>query len=950
MRRLIVLAAVTGLSATAHAQTKPAPDYRGQIAPIFTKYCTGCHNDEDREGKFSLESFGSLQKGTEKGPAILPGDPRGSLMIRVLTGAVKPSMPPKGEPRPEAGEIALIEAWIEAGAHGPQGQEPDRLALIVPKIPARSKVRPIVAIDSTRDGKWLAVARGSEVALYAMPGQGKGLPDRPERLIGKFPGKVTALHFTPDGSRLIAASGVAGLGGLASIWNVADGAFIHEFAGHRDILYDAEVSPDGKRLATCGYDKQIEIWDTETGKILRTLEGHTGAIYDVAFSPDGRFLVSASADDTCKVWRVEDGQRMDTLPQPLKAEYTCTFSPDGQSIVAGGADNNIRVWRFVARDKPEINPMVIARFAHEGPVVHLAFTPDGSKLVSLAEDLTVKVWRTSDYSELRLWEKQPDVATSLAFDGKDSFLVGRLDGSLESYTIPTEAPSHAKPAQVRTANVTPTGVAAKLSQISEHEPNNAPAQANVVANLPAQVAGTISGIANAPADADLYRFTAKAGEQLVFEVNAARSSSKLDSFIEILDSHGRRIPRVVLQAMRDSYFTFRGKDDTESGDFRVFNWQEMKLDEYLYSNGEVVKLWIYPRGPDSGFGTYPGQGSRWGYFDTTPLAHALGEPCYIVLPHPPGTKLVPNGLPVFSLNFENDDDSHRELGKDSRLTFTAPADGDYLVKIKDVRGLQGPDFRYSLAIRPRRADFKVTLHGADLTVDAGSAKEFKVTAQRLDDFEGPIRVDVSGLPQGFSSTSPLTIEAGQIEALGIIMAAEGTEKPAPEVAKQHTVTASAQVGDRTVTHTVNNLGTIKLAPAGPKLRVSVAPTKGGAVPINASSSGPLEFAIAPGQTIMLKAKVERNGFKGPVFFGNEGSGRNLPFGVIVDNLGLNGLLILENQNEREFFITADAGTREQTRNFHLTTAAAGGQSSRPVNLHVRRPQLHAAGGPARKAP
>ena len=269
-------------------------------------------------------------------------------------------------------------------------------------------------------------------------------------------------------------------------------------------------------------------------------------------------------------------------------------------------------------------------------------------------------------------------------------------------------------------------------------------------------------------DADLYRFTAKAGEQWVIEVNAARSSSKLDSFLEVLDSQGGRVPRVLLQAVRDSYFTFRGKDDTESGDFRVFNWQEMKLDEYLYSNGEVVKLWLYPRGPDSGFGTYPGQGSRWGYFDTTPLSHALGEPCYIVEPHPPGTKLVPNGLPIFSLNYENDDDSHRELGKDSRLFFTAPADGQYLIKIKDVRGLQGPDFRYTLTVRHRLPDFKVTLHGADLTVDAGSAKEFKVTAQRIDNFEGPIHVELSGLPPGFSATTPVTIEAGQIEAFGVI--------------------------------------------------------------------------------------------------------------------------------------------------------------------------------------
>ena len=199
--------------------------------------------------------------------------------------------------------------------------------------------------------------------------------------------------------------------------------------------------PTAGVFATCGYDKKIELWDAASAKPLRTLEGHTGAVYDIAFSPDGRFLVSASADDTCKVWRVADGQRMDTLPQPLKAEYTCTFSPDGQTIVAAGADNNIRVWQFVSRDKPDINPMTIARFAHDGAIVRVAFSPDGTKLVSLAEDRTIKVWRTSDFSELKVWASQPDVASALAFapDGA-MFEVGRMDGSLATYSIPAAEP------------------------------------------------------------------------------------------------------------------------------------------------------------------------------------------------------------------------------------------------------------------------------------------------------------------------------------------------------------------------------------------------------------------------------------------------------------------------------------------------------------------------------
>jgi WD40 repeat protein/mono/diheme cytochrome c family protein len=933
------LAALLALPPRVAAEGRSAPDYATQVAPILKKYCAGCHNDEDREGKFSLESYPSLQRGTEHGPALLPGDAKGSRIVRLVTSTAKPMMPPKGEPRPGADEIALIEAWIDSGARGPQGQEPDRLAMIVPKIQSHTKVLPVVAMDATDDGRWLAVARSSEVGLYAKNTPRTG---RPDRTLGQFPGKVTALHFNRDGQHLVTASGVAGLGGVAAIWNVSDGALVKRFVGHRDILYDAELSPDGKRLATCGYDKKIELWDAVTGKPIRTLEGHTGAVYDVAFSPDSRFLVSASADDTCKVWRVEDGQRMDTLPQPLKAEYTCLFSPDGRSIVAAGADNNIRVWRFVSREKPEINPMVMARFAHEAAITRLAFTRDGTKLVSLAEDRTIKLWRTSDFSELMGWENQPDVATAIAFTpGDESFEVGRMDGSLATFKIPTAAPVEAT-AAAPLDWPKPVEIAAKgpIHDITEHEPNNTLTEANRL-TLPARVTGVIDGGATVHIDSDLYRFTAKAGEQWVFEVDAARSKSKLDSYLEILDGQGRRVLRVLLQAVRDSYLTFRGKNDSETDDFRVFNWDEMHINDYLYVNGEVVKFWLFPRGPDSGFVAYPGRGKRWGYFDTTPLAHALGEPCYVVEPHPPSTKLVPNGLPVFPLYYENDDDAHRELGKDSRLFFTAPATGDYLVKIKDVRGSQGSDFPYKLTVRERRPDFKVTLTGADPTVNAGGAKEFKVSAERIDGFEGPIRVDIAGIPPGFRATTPLVIETGQLDALGVIEA-EATAKSPPTPAAQPTkVTATARVGDRDVTHEVNNFGTIRLGPA-PKLRVTIGPAEGGPRPISAPGREPLEFAIEPGQTITLAVKVERNGFKGQVPFGKEGAGRNLPFGVNVDNLGLNGLLVLEDERERVFFITADVSTVDQVRPFHLTTTAEGGQSSRPVILHVKKARVEAA--------
>src|SRR4051812_1165571 len=72
-----------------------SPDYTRQIHPLFTKYCTGCHSDEDHEGKLSLESYGSLLKGGSKGAAVSPGRADQSRMILVLTGKAEPAMPPK---------------------------------------------------------------------------------------------------------------------------------------------------------------------------------------------------------------------------------------------------------------------------------------------------------------------------------------------------------------------------------------------------------------------------------------------------------------------------------------------------------------------------------------------------------------------------------------------------------------------------------------------------------------------------------------------------------------------------------------------------------------------------------------------------------------------------------------------------------------------------------------
>ena len=171
----------------------------------------------------------------------------------------------------------------------------------------------------------------------------------------------------------------------------------------------------------------------------------------------------------------------------------------------------------------------------------------------------------------------------------------------------------------------------------------------------------------------------------------------MDTKIQVLHADGQPVQRVVLQAVRNSAVTFRGIDSSAS-DVRVENWEEMELNQLLYMNGEVLKLFRAPQGPDSGFAFYTRNGGRRCYFDTSPAAHPLDEGCYIVEPYAQGEKLVATGLPVFLLYYANDDDGERKLGTDSKLHFTALADGTYLMRHRLAR-LQRGALRVSLVVR-----------------------------------------------------------------------------------------------------------------------------------------------------------------------------------------------------------------------------------------------------------
>lgn len=1182
-------------------------DYGRQIAPLFDAYCVDCHGADDADGDFALHEFEALMKGGKAGRAVVPGDAQNSLLVKFLEGrsgkeGKNQFMPPGKRDHLKPEEVALIRAWIDHGAKPPQVMTTATHALAaLPKVPVRVPPRlSVLSLATASDGRMVVAGLPGLVRLLEPGG-------RVVRDLRGLAGKANAVGFSPDGKHVFAAAGEAGMKGEAGQWRVADGTLVRKYEGHTDALHALAVSPEGRWLATGGYDQKIRLWDTVDGQQVRVLDGHNGAVFALAFRPDGKVLASASADRTVKLWEVSTGKRLDTFSQPLKEQTSLAFSPDGKMLAAGGADQRLRLWKVSPEAVEGSNQLLSTRFAHEGTVLSVAFDGSGRHLFSSGADRSAKIWNARTLVEEHLLDRQPEWVSAVAAVGPSHVLLGRLDGTIQQYVVATGKPvavsretaegkdaarkasarvmkpeiTRIFPKGVRSGGATRLRVTGKhlqslhafraeqgrihgkvissndagtsaevevtvegevprsqvafkavtaggesapvkllvdyLPQLTSvpdagglpHEPVNAwgvlrhtgqvdvwpfqgrkgetilfdlaarrldskltsprlevvdakgtllasnngldsgsdpflaftvpadgpykllvrevtlsgsedhvyrltagtlpyvtgwwplsvppgrdseielvgynltqkkltvtaPASGEVslpldgehyrsrvsmtvavsplpVANeresqgeplkltVPMAVNGRLWTPGSPTADADDYSLHLEAGRKVVMETRAAQLGSPADTRLEVLDEKGEPVPMMRLQATKDSWITLRSEDANDPA-IRLGQFDEMAIDDYMYFNGEVLKIYRLARGPDADMIFYASGGKRRAYFNTSPAGHGLDDLCYAVEPRPLGAALTPNGLPVFLLHYANDDDGERKLGRDSRLVFTAPAAGTYKVRVTDTRGWSGERMAYELVVRDLKPDFAPRLRmPAAVTVPAGGGVQFAIAVDRQDEFDGPVSVEVSGVPDGFYVSTPVVVEAGHLEAAGVIYALPGT-KPGRVDFTRVKMTARATVGGAEQLKAVNGLPSITVAPPAPR-SLFMEPDLAGRPAGDGKSAPerPYEITIEPGKLTSAWLRVDRRGDDALIGLDVE----NLPHGVIVDNIGLNGVQIRAGENEREVFLSCAPWVAEQDRLCHVVVGSArndavkadAAATSFPVLLKVRR--------------
>jgi WD40 repeat protein/tRNA A-37 threonylcarbamoyl transferase component Bud32 len=150
-----------------------------------------------------------------------------------------------------------------------------------------------------------------------------------------------AIAFSPDERSCVAS----GMEGDAVIRNLGDQSQRKTNLGTPESAW-ACYSPDGKRFAVASYLGYARVWDTATWRPEATLGGFLNSANSVAFSPDGKRLAIGGGDkEAVRLCDTESWQDVLTLESQGFTSGEASFSPDGNAIGWLNMTGDFYLWR-----------------------------------------------------------------------------------------------------------------------------------------------------------------------------------------------------------------------------------------------------------------------------------------------------------------------------------------------------------------------------------------------------------------------------------------------------------------------------------------------------------------------------------------------------------------------------------------------------------------------------
>ncbi|QDV53771.1 hypothetical protein [Gimesia fumaroli] len=248
--------------------------------------------------------------------------------------------------------------------------------------------------------------------------------------------------------------------------------------------------------------------------------------------------------------------------------------------------------------------------------------------------------------------------------------------------------------------------------------------------------------------------------------------------------------------------------------------------------------------------------------------------------------------------------------KDAEFYFKAPADAEYFVTVRDLHDRGGPRFTYHLSAQLSGPEFEVHGEYYYAQIAPGTNMLWFAKVKRLNGFDGPIEMNIEGLPKGVT-LEPVTLPPG-VNDCGLILKAA---KDAPINASLVKITGKAKVPgpdgkEREIVREGNITCEIQSRGGGQARWPIHTSIVGVTKPLDLLevTATPSEIVLKPGESAEIKVKIKRSEvYKDPVtlatsfMYFNSKFGEQLPPGVTLSKKSktrlagdtLEGTLIIE---------------------------------------------------------